>query len=286
MSVTQDREPYKLSAGILAVAVHGVFFGLLYFGFSWQTEPPATMSVELWQDLPDAPAIAKPAETPVEPAESPQPDIPAREASPQPAVDTRAVEAARAAAAERAAAERVAAAQRTIAAERKAAAERAAAMEAERAAAEARVIAAEKAAAAERAAAAVRAAASAREAQRAAAARAIEQAAAAERAATAERRAASARTVNEYIAKIKAKIRSRIVMPPDVPEDVQAIFEVTLLPDGSVMGAPRLRKSSGIVAYDNAVERAILKAQPLPLPPDPVLFDSFREMNLKFQPKE
>jgi colicin import membrane protein len=40
------------------------------------------------------------------------------------------------------------------------------------------------------------------------------------------------------------------------------------------------------VAYDNAVERAILKAQPLPLPPDAALFNRFREMKLGFRPKE
>jgi colicin import membrane protein len=34
------------------------------------------------------------------------------------------------------------------------------------------------------------------------------------------------------------------------------------------------------------VERAILRAQPLPLPPDPALFKDFRELNLIFRPKE
>ena len=39
-------------------------------------------------------------------------------------------------------------------------------------------------------------------------------------------------------------------------------------------------------AYDAAVERAILRAQPLPLPPDPALMRQFRELNLVFRPKE
>jgi colicin import membrane protein len=47
-----------------------------------------------------------------------------------------------------------------------------------------------------------------------------------------------------------------------------------------------LKKSSGNVAYDNAVERAILKSDPLPMPPDVQLFNRFRELNLVFKPTE
>ena len=72
-------EPNKLPAGILALLVHGVFFALLYFGFSWQTLPPAALSVELWQSLPDAVAVPPTVET-VEPPKveevvPPQPEI-------------------------------------------------------------------------------------------------------------------------------------------------------------------------------------------------------------------
>ena len=63
-------EPNKLPAGILALLVHGIFFALLYFGFSWQTLPPATMSVELWQSLPDA-VTATPAQPKIEEAVQP-----------------------------------------------------------------------------------------------------------------------------------------------------------------------------------------------------------------------
>ena len=66
MNAAVYSEPYKLPAGILAVAVHGAFFALLYFGFTWQTLSPATMSVELWQSLPDN-AVAEVAPPPVEP---------------------------------------------------------------------------------------------------------------------------------------------------------------------------------------------------------------------------
>jgi colicin import membrane protein len=63
----------------------------------------------------------------------------------------------------------------------------------------------------------------------------------------------------------------------------EAEFDVIQLPGGEVLGA-KLKRGSGNTAYDNAVERAILKAQPLPKPPDPALFT--RELNLTFRPQE
>jgi colicin import membrane protein len=49
----------------------------------------------------------------------------------------------------------------------------------------------------------------------------------------------------------------------------------------------KIRKASGQVAWDSAVERAIRLAQPLPLPPpESGLMREFRELNLKFRPKE
>jgi len=71
--------------------------------------------------------------------------------------------------------------------------------------------------------------------------------------------------VNEYKAKIQNKVTRNIVMPPDVHDDALAVFRVTLLPGGAVLSAEK-KKSSGNAAYDNAVERAILKSDPLPLP--------------------
>ncbi|MDD5613329.1 MAG: cell envelope integrity protein TolA, partial [Gallionella sp.] len=111
---------------------------------------------------------------------------------------------------------------------------------------------------------------------------AAEQQAAREKAA---QEAATGRVVDEYISKISGKIRRNIVMPPDVPNDARAEFLVTLLPGGRVLDV-KLKKSSGNAAYDSAVERSILKSDPLPLPPDAGLFNRFRELRLGFQPIE
>lgn len=108
----------------------------------------------------------------------------------------------------------------------------------------------------------------------------------AQRKAQAEAAAASGRMVDEYVAKISAKIRRWIVLPPGVSPNIEARFNVTLLPGGEVLSA-QLVKPSGNEAYDSAVERAILKAQPLPLPPaEQNMFNRFRDLHLKFSPAE
>ncbi len=101
----------------------------------------------------------------------------------------------------------------------------------------------------------------------------------------AEAQAAITSEIGKYVGLIQSKIRRNIVMPPDVPNGVKAEFDVVLIPGGTVL-SKKLSMSSGIPAYDSAVERAILKAQPLPLPPDVGMFNHFRELHLSFCPEE
>jgi colicin import membrane protein len=97
--------------------------------------------------------------------------------------------------------------------------------------------------------------------------------------------AASARSkaVADWIAKIKGKIRGNIVLPPEVKGNPEAIFDVTQLPSGEIIGV-KLRKSSGVSQLDAAIERAILKSSPLPKPEQGELFS--RSLELKFRPLE
>ena len=87
----------------------------------------------------------------------------------------------------------------------------------------------------------------------------------------------------EYIARIVSKVRSNWLLPPDIKGNPEAVFNVVQLPTGEVLSA-RIVKSSGHPAYDMAVERAILKSSPLPLPPSRELFE--RELRLTFRPFE
>lgn len=99
------------------------------------------------------------------------------------------------------------------------------------------------------------------------------------------RDAASARFkgIAAWVDKVRAKIRSNIVLPPDLKGNPEALFLVTQLPTGEVLQA-RLVISSGHTAYDEAVLRAILKSSPLPKPDSPGLFE--RELKLTFRPKD
>ena len=91
--------------------------------------------------------------------------------------------------------------------------------------------------------------------------------------------------IDQYRARISAKVRQRVVLPPDLHGNPEAVYEVTLLPGGEVMDV-RLRKSSGMSTLDASVQRAILAAQPLPVPDDPEVFDlNFRKFLLNFRPK-
>ena len=86
-----------------------------------------------------------------------------------------------------------------------------------------------------------------------------------------------------YIGKLKGKIKSNIVLPPDIKGNPEAIFDVVQLPPGEVMSV-KLRKSSGHAAYDAAVERAIRKSSPLPRPDRPEQFQ--RDLEIKFKPQD
>jgi colicin import membrane protein len=95
--------------------------------------------------------------------------------------------------------------------------------------------------------------------------------------------AARAKALNEYISRIQAKVKSNWILPQDIQGNPEAIFDVVQLPTGEVLST-RLVKSSGNAAYDAAVERAILKSSPLPLPASRELFS--RELKLTFRPHD
>jgi colicin import membrane protein len=68
-----------------------------------------------------------------------------------------------------------------------------------------------------------------------------------------------------YLASITSKIKSTTSYPgsTDVPGNPKAVFKVEELPTGEIISV-KLIKSSGIAAFDDAVEKGIIKASPLP----------------------
>jgi len=97
--------------------------------------------------------------------------------------------------------------------------------------------------------------------------------------------AASKKALDEWVGKIRASVRSRVIEPPGITGNPEVVFFVALLPSGDVLrGSIRMTKSSGNKAWDMAVERAILAASPLPKPDQPSVFQ--RELELRVRPKD
>ena len=88
---------------------------------------------------------------------------------------------------------------------------------------------------------------------------------------------------SDWIGRIQAKIRGNVILPPDLPGNPEAIFDVVQLPTGEIIDV-KMNKSSGVRTYDDAVQRAILKSSPLPKADRPGMFQ--RVLTLKFRPND
>jgi colicin import membrane protein len=97
---------------------------------------------------------------------------------------------------------------------------------------------------------------------------------------------ANAGVMGEFTNKIQAKIRGNVNKTLCGDGNPELKFEIGLLPTGELSGHPKLVKSSGNAACDDAVERAIMASEPLPLPKDASLFSQFRNLKLTFHPNE
>ena len=267
------KEPGTKIAGILAIAVHLLFVGLLIFGVDWKTHEPEAVIVDLWNRLPspktsevvtpEPPKETPPPETKPEPKLEPKPApraepkvIPKPEPKAKPKADSK-PEPSKADIQLKDKQEREKARQlqededkkkQLLAAKEKQAKDKKAAQE---------KLTAEK---------------KIQDESNKAAQQLAQQASAKVK-----------KQSDEYVRRIHDKIKALIVIPPDLVGNPQAEFDVVQLPTGEVLEI-RLTKSSGQKAYDNAVERAISKANPLPQPPDPSMFQ--RELTLKFRPNE
>lgn len=273
-------DPERIISGVMAVVVHAVFFGMLVIGVSWQRHAPEVVNVELWSQLPPVPKVRAPEPAPEPPKlevkpPPPQPPVVTPKQAPEPkptpepktvakpdiALEKEKLEKARREKEEREALEKKKRDEQAKADVRKKEElekQRLAAIEAERNAKDAERARLEK-----------------------------EQAEAVQRLAQ-QQAAALNKEIEGYKARIADKIKRFVIKDPCAPlGNPEITFEVTLFPDGNTLGEPIVRRSSGSAACDQAVLRAVVRAQPLPLPPkERELFNEFRNLNLKFRPNE
>ena len=252
----RDRPDYGMGrAFALAFAVHAVLIAFMFFGMHWQNRPPDTVSVELWDPPPPPPPtpvveLPKPLPPKVEPPKPPpepevkKPEIVEKAPPPKPKPKPKP---------EAKPAPRDDELQRNllreqVALEQRKLDEQRRKFEEERRRAD--------------------------EARRKAEAERI-----------ARNLAATARNnaLNRYTDAITRKVRQNWILPHDLEGNPEAIFDVVQLPTGEILSV-KLARSSGNPLYDAAVERAILKSSPLPLPEPRSLFE--RQLKLTFRPRD
>ena len=90
--------------------------------------------------------------------------------------------------------------------------------------------------------------------------------------------------LEKYKALIQQKIYQNVNKQLCGLDPVELIYEIVLMPTGDLIGSAKMIKSSDIESCDLAVERAILQAQPLPMPQDRRLFSQLKKLKLRFQP--
>jgi colicin import membrane protein len=252
-ALEKRAQPGQVRAVILAVAVHALFFGFIVVGVSWQSRPSAPVEAELWDKLP--PAAAKPAPAPEPPKpeppkpEPPKPEPPKAEPpKPDPEIALKV---------EREKREREKQKQDEAKKKRE------------------DLEAAKKKRELEEAAKKKREDEKRRREDEAAKREAEKARAAAED--------ARQKVFNDFVNRIRAKIRSRANVPDTVTGKPSVQIQIRILPGGDVLDI-RVLKSSGNRTYDTAIERAIRSAQPLPVPEaNSELFPQFRDLILNIE---
>jgi colicin import membrane protein len=263
------ENPFALQAGVLALLMHGMFLFLLVFSFSWKhVQPPAAAEVELWDSLP-TPKVATPPEIKPEPKPEPPPEIkpeikpePKPEPPPEPKAEIQVKPkpvVVKKLPKEEPKKPDPALKKQEDEKKRKDQLEKLKQSMLEDMPEQETPPADTKAQDAQKAAA------DAKRAQQVL--------------------SASSGIVNDYIAKITAKILSNVNNTACGSGKPSVSFSIAVLPDGHVNGTPQLIRPSGLPACDREVEHAILLAQPLPLPPQQELFDQFRTLNITLWPK-
>jgi colicin import membrane protein len=269
MHVLEARE--QRNAFGAALLMHGLLAAALLVSLSWSQKPPPVVQVELWSSPPadrpsptPPPKPAPPTQPTPQPAPPPAPkaDI-AVEKKPEPPKRNLEDEARRELAkreAERKAAEKKAADEKAVQrkiAEKKAAQQREAIRQSELA----RLLGTDTKAKASDQGKSVTTKAGASEGAEVGAKTGVDA---------------------DYVALIQARIRARITYADRTPGNPEAIVIVEQLPTGEVTRV-QLSKSSGIPAWDEAVQRAIRAASPLPKKKDGSVV---RTLELRFRPKE
>jgi colicin import membrane protein len=87
----------------------------------------------------------------------------------------------------------------------------------------------------------------------------------------------------QYIAVIRQKVERNWVRPNSANAGLECVVHVTQIPGGEVVGV-RLGECNGDEVVVRSIEAAVYRSSPLPLPPDPELFE--RNLRFTFKPEQ
>ena len=87
----------------------------------------------------------------------------------------------------------------------------------------------------------------------------------------------------QYQAQIRARIERAWIRPPTARPGLSCEVRITQVPGGEVVGV-RVGNCNGDESVRQSIEAAAYRASPLPLPPDPSLFD--RNLLVTFKPQD
>lgn len=95
--------------------------------------------------------------------------------------------------------------------------------------------------------------------------------------------AVNAGLLAQYVAQIQASVQRAWLRPPSARAGLDCVVYVTQVPGGEV-GSVRVGECNGDEIVRQSIEAAVYRASPLPVPPDPALFE--RNLRFNFKPDE
>lgn len=98
----------------------------------------------------------------------------------------------------------------------------------------------------------------------------------------AEQQQKDAGVINAYTAQIRDAIQNQFNIA-GLPPGLSCVLHIRMVPGGDVVSA-QVVTSSGNDIFDRRAELAVSKASPLPVPDDPRLFETMRDINFTFAP--
>lgn len=93
----------------------------------------------------------------------------------------------------------------------------------------------------------------------------------------------SSSAMTSWIAQIANRIQRAWIRPPSARPGIDCVVHVTQVPGGSVTSV-KVGDCNGDAAVRQSIEDAVIRASPLPPPPDPALFE--RELDIRFKPQD